>query len=434
VRNRSRVTLAARALRGALACACAASLACASPATSQASAAPELGKAAASGAAAAAGEAWIPSWVSTQQPTSPENMPPAPGLVAGTLRQIAQPALGGRRVRVGFSNRFGEGPLSLRAVHIAPASGGAAIAAGGMGLTFDGRPSVIVQQGASVLSDPVEMPVRPFENLAVTAAFAAVPSAVTGHAGSRTRSFLQTGADVGAADLPEAVPIEHWYFLDRIDVWTDARARAVVVLGDSITDGRGSTTDANDRWPNLLARRLLAEPATARVAVLNQGAGGNRVLRDGIGPNMLARFDRDVLAVPRVRWLVVLAGINDIGTATGARARGEPAASARDLIAAYRQMLARAHDHGMLVYGATLLPFEGFAAYYSTEAEADRQALNTWIRSSGELDGVIDFDAAARDPQAPTRLAPAVDGGDHLHPSAPGYRVMAQAVDLGLFR
>jgi lysophospholipase L1-like esterase len=208
----------------------------------------------------------------------------------------------------------------------------------------------------------------------------------------------------------------------------------VLVLGDSITDGRGSTTDGNDRWPNLLARRLHDDPATAGVAVLNQGAGGNRMLRDGIGPNMLARFDRDVLAVPRVRWLVVLAGINDIGTATGARARGEPAATAADLIAAYRQIVWRAHDHGLLVYGATVLPFEGFAKYYDAQAEADRQALNGWIRSSGELDGVIDFDLATRDPGAPTRLSPQVDGGDHLHPSAEGYAVMAQAVDLGLFR
>ncbi|HWO08829.1 MAG TPA: SGNH/GDSL hydrolase family protein [Polyangiaceae bacterium] len=432
--KRFRVTLAARAF-GTLACVYAVSLACTSkpyaPATAGATSAAEGGSG--PSPATPAEEAWIPTWVSTQQPTSPENMPPAPGLAGATLRQIAQPALGGRRVRVGFSNRFGEGPLGLRAAHIAPAQGGAAISAAGASVTFDGQPSVIVQQGASVLSDPVDMPVRAFENLAVTAAFDALPQSVTGHAGSRTRSFLQPGVDVSAADLPGAVPVEHWYFLDRIDVWADARARAVVVLGDSITDGRGSTTDANNRWPNLLARRLLAEPATARVAVLNQGAGGNRVLRDGIGPNMLARFDRDVLSVPRARWLVVLAGINDIGTATGARARGEPAASARELIAAYRQMLARAHDHGMLVYGATLLPFEGFGAYYGPEAEADRQALNGWIRS-GELDGVIDFDAAARDPGAPTRLAPAVDGGDHLHPSAAGYRIMADSVDLALFR
>jgi lysophospholipase L1-like esterase len=318
-------------------------------------------------------------------------------------------------------------------VHVAPSAGAAAIR-GGVSVTFDGRASVTLQQGASVLSDPVNLPVRASENLAVTAAFEALPSALTSHAGSRTRSFLQKDVEVAAADLPAAVAVEHWYFLERVDVWADARARAVLVLGDSITDGRGSTTDANDRWPNLLSRRLLAEPGTAPVAVLNQGAGGNRVLRDGIGPNMLARFDRDVLAVPRVRWLVVFGGINDIGTATGARARGEPAASAQDLIGAYRQMILRAHDHGMLVYGTTLLPFEGFAAYYDAQAEADRQALNAWIRTSGELDGVVDFDMVARDPAQPTRLSARVDGGDHLHPSAAGYRILADAVDLALFR
>ena len=388
---------------------------------------------AALGAPPASAEAWIPTWVSTQQPTAPKDMPPAPGLAGTTLRQIAQPSLGGKRVRVGLSNRFGEGPLTLRAVHIAPSAGGAAIT-GGASVTFDGQASVTLQQGASVLSDPVELPVQAFQNLAVTTAVEALPSSVTSHAGARTRSFLQQGADVAAADLPAAVAVEHWYFLERIDVWTDERARAVLVLGDSITDGRGSTTDANNRWPNLLSRRLLADASTARVAVLNQGAGGNRVLRDGIGPNMLARFDRDVLAVPRVSWLVVFAGINDIGTATGARARGEPAASARDLIAAYRQMILRAHDHGMRVYGATLLPFEGFAAYYDAQFEADRQAVNAWMRTSGELDGVLDFDMVARDPALPTRLSARVDGGDHLHPSAEGYRILADAVDLGLFR
>lgn len=378
---------------------------------------------------------WIPTWSSTQQPQVPDNLPPAPGLAGSVLRQIAQPSLGGERLRVSFSNRFGAEPLVLGAVHVAPSTGGSGIdAAKGAWVTFDGRRSVVVPPGASILSDPAPSPVAPFANLAVTTAFdAPLPATITGHAGSRTRSFLQGGGDVATLSMDGSVPVEHWYFLDRIDVLADVSSEAVVVLGDSITDGRGSTTDQNDRWPNLLSRRLAADPATADVAVLNQGAGGNRVLRDGIGPNVLARFDRDVLAIPRVRWVVVFVGINDLGTAKAAREKGEPAASAEDLIAAYRQLITRAHDHDLLVYGATLLPFEG-AAYFSPEGEADRQRINEFIRSSGEFDGVIDFDAVTRDPAAPSRLAATVDGGDHLHPSAGGYRIMAEAVDLALFR
>jgi lysophospholipase L1-like esterase len=258
------------------------------------------------------------------------------------------------------------------------------------------------------------------------------PQAITGHPGSRTTSFFAPGADVAAVDLSAGTHVDHWYFLSRVDVWTGADARAVVAIGDSITDGRGSTTNQNDRWPNNLARRLSANPATARVCVLNQGIGGNRVLRDGIGPNLIGRFERDVLAIPGVRWLIVLAGINDIGTAAAARETGQPAATAADLIAAYRQMILRAHDHGIKVYGATILPFEGFS-YFSARGEADRQAINQWMRGSGELDQVIDFDAVARDPSAPSRLSAAVDGGDHLHPSAAGYRILAGSIDLGLF-
>jgi lysophospholipase L1-like esterase len=378
---------------------------------------------------------WIPTWASTQQLTEPHNLPPAPGFAGATLRQIAQPALGGDRLRVSFSNEFGDAPLTLRAAHVAPSAGDAVIHAGrGALITFDGKGAVTLQPGASILGDPVDVAVLPFENLAVTIAFdGAPPAAVTGHPGSRTTSFLGPSADVAAADLGSLSRVDHWYFLSRMDVWADARSRALVTLGDSITDGRGSTTNQNDRWPNLLSRRLLADPATAHISVLNQAAGGNRILRDGLGPNMLSRFDRDVLAMPQARWLIILAGINDLGTAEGARQKGEPFASAEDLIAAYRQMIWRAHDHGILVIGATILPFEG-AQYFSARGEADRQAINAWMRSSGQLDGVLDFDAITRDPAAPSRLSPAVDGGDHLHPSAAGYRIMADAIDLGLFR
>ena len=214
-----------------------------------------------------------------------------------------------------------------------------------------------------------------------------------------------------------------------------ARPGAVVILGDSITDGRGSTTNGNDRWPDVLARRLQASPETDTVGVLNAGIGGNRLLRDGLGPHALARLDRDVLAQAGVRWLILLEGINDIGTAAGARAKGEPAATADDIIGAYAQIIERARARGIRVYGATIMPFEGFsyAGYFTPESEADRHKVNAWIRTSGRFDAVIDFDALTRDPERPARLSAAVDGGDHLHPSAAGYRIMGEAVDLALF-
>jgi lysophospholipase L1-like esterase len=395
-------------------------------------AAPEHPVAPAELAIAETARAWIPAWVSAQQLTEPNNMPPAPGFAGAALRQIVQPALGGSRVRVTFSNAYGDRPLTLRAAHVAASEALGAIGRGAP-LTFDGKGSVTIQPGATMVSDAVELDVRAFANLAVSIGFDdAPPQAITGHPGSRTTSFFAPGADVAAVDASAGTAVDHWYFLSRVDVWADAEARAVVAIGDSITDGRGSTTNQNDRWPNRLARRLQANPATALVSVLNQGIGGNRILRDGIGPNLLGRFERDVLALPGVRWLIVLAGINDIGTAAGAREAGQPAATAADLIAAYRQMILRAHDHGIQVYGATILPFEGFS-YFSAQGEADRQTINQWMRSSGELDQVIDFDAVARDPSAPSRLSAAVDGGDHLHPSAAGYGIMADAIDLRLF-
>src|SRR5713101_3109663 len=281
------------------------------------------GSLAAVGAAAVPDDGrWVASWVAAPQLTEPHNMPPAPGLAGRTLRQVIQPSLGGPRLRVTLSNAFGDGELTVDSVHVARSAGGAAIdAASDRALAFAGLPSVTIPPGALMVSDPTDFTVTALANLAVSVYLARVPAALTGHPGSRTTSFIQAGDAVAAPDLPGAVGVDHWYVLSALDVWASPSAAAIVVLGDSITDGRGSTTNKNDRWPNLLSQRLRAAPASADIAVLNQGMGGNRLLRDGIGPNALARFDRDVLAVPGARWLVVLEGVNDIGTAVEARAR-----------------------------------------------------------------------------------------------------------------
>ncbi len=379
---------------------------------------------------------WVGTWMSAQQLVEPANMPPAPGFTDATLRQVVRVSIGGRALRVRFSNEFGRAPLTLVAARVARSAGGSGIdAATDRALTFAGRPSASIPAGTALVSDPLDFELPPLAQLAVTIHVRGAPPDVTGHPGSRTTSHLMAGDAVSAPALSGAVLIDHWYFLAGVEVLAPASTGAVVVLGDSITDGRGSTTNGNDRWPDVLARRLQETPATAGVAVLNAGIGGNRLLRDGLGPSALARLERDVLAQPGARWLIVLEGINDIGTASGARAKGEPGATADDIIAAYGQILDRARAKGLRVYGATIMPFEGFtyAGYYTQEAEADRQRVNAWFRTSGRFDAVIDFDAVTRDLAQPARLSAAVDGGDHLHPSAAGYRIMGEAVDLKLF-
>lgn len=390
-------------------------------------------------AARAATLGWVGSWASSQQVPEPQNALPAEDLRDATLRQVVRLSAGGQRIRVRLSNAFGTAPLRITGVHVArpvtPAS--ARIdPASDRALTFAGQAGVTIPAGADYLSDPVDFAAAPLSSLTVSLRLAEPPAQQTGHPGSRATSYVAHGDGLAAADLPGAKTVDHWYELAGVEVEGPATRAAAVVLGDSITDGHGATTNANDRWPDVLAARLQASPRTHEVSVLNQGIGGNHLLTDGLGPNALARFDRDVLAPAGVRWLIVLEGINDLGGLTR-DAPASPQAHAAlvgEMIGAYRQIIARAHARGVQVIGATVLPDGGSDYYHPTAAnEADRQSINRWIRAPGNFDAVIDFDAVTRDPEHPERMRAAYDSGDHLHPSPTGYRAMGEAVPLSLF-
>jgi lysophospholipase L1-like esterase len=349
-------------------------------------------------------------------------------LSSNTLRQVVHISIGGKKLRVRFSNAFGDGPLTLAAARVAVSAGGGAIKTETeKALTFAGRPAATIPAGGMIFSDALDFDLAPLSDVAVTIYFHETPRGVTGHPGSRATSFLAASNAVSAAQLPAAARMQHWYVLTGIDVPAKNSAAAVVALGDSITDGHGSETDKNNRWPDALANRLQANDGTRNVAVLNEGIGGNAVLRGGLGPTAQSRFDRDVLGQESVRWLIVLEGVNDIGGS-----RGTNSSVAQNLIAAYQKLIDRAHAKKIRVYGATIVPF-GASGYASAAHEATRQMVNEWIRTSGKFDAVIDFDDAVRDPQNPARLLRAADSGDHLHPGVKGYQMMADAIDLKLF-
>jgi lysophospholipase L1-like esterase len=272
--------------------------------------------------------------------------------------------------------------------------------------------------------------------LAVTFHLDTPPSVETGHPGSRATSYYVHGDVVSAANLVEPRHVDHWYQVSEIDVQSTQEAAAVVALGDSITDGHGATTNGNDRWTDVLAQRLQGSPRTRNIGVSNQGIGGNHLLTDGLGPNALSRFDHDVLAPAGVRWVIVFEGVNDLGglTRDGEAALAEHAALVQRVLSAYQQIVVRAHAHGLRAYGATITPYVGSAYYHPGPlSEADRQAVNRWIRTPGHFDGVIDFDAVVGDPQHPDQLLPVYDCGDHLHPSPAGYKAMGNAIPLNLF-
>lgn len=383
---------------------------------------------------------WVASWGTSQQIPEPQNALLAENLTDATVRQIFHLSVGGSAVRVHLSNAFGTEALHVDSVHIArPVSPIASSidAASDRPLTFAGSAEAVIPQGAELISDPMDYVVAPLSDLAVTFHLQLAPARETGHPGSRATSYFVHGNVVNAASLTEPKHVDHWYQVSEIDVQAPVGSAAVVVLGDSITDGHGATTNGNDRWTDVLASKLQSSPSTRNIGVSNQGIGGNHLLTDGLGPNALSRFDRDVLAPAGVRWVIVFEGVNDLGglARDGEVAPFQHTALVERVIEAYQQMIARAHAHCIRVMGATITPYVGSSYYHPGPlSEADRQAVNRWIRAAGNFDAVLDFDSVVRDPQHPDQLLPAYDCGDHLHPSPAGYKAMGNAIPLVLFQ
>jgi lysophospholipase L1-like esterase len=391
-----------------------------------------LSNGAAGNAQAASPPQWVGTWASS------------PMLAAGgftvrpfaavTLREIVHVSNGGELVRVRFTNEFGLDGLTIGNAHVALSAGDAAIKEGtDHALTFGGSASVRIPPGAVMYSDPVALTVPALSDVAVSFY---LPSQVmrgeTYHQSAQQTNYVADGDVTGAATLASPAEVRSWYFMDGVDVNAVEGARAIVTLGDSITDGAASTPNANRRWPNVLAERLKQEHGLENVSVLDEGIGGNRVLNDQAGPSALARLDRDVLAQDGVRYVIVLESINDIGRLAHLTAP-EDDITAPLLEQGLKQIADAAHEHGIKALGATLTPYGG-AGSSSEKGEQVRKDVNEWIRTSGTFDGVIDFDQITRDPQNPDRYNPLYDSGDHLHPNDAGYKAMGEGIDLKLFR
>jgi len=379
-------------------------------------------------AGGSAGDSWVTSWSASPQAAGRDTLSAA-GFDDQTIREIIFTSVGGDPIRLELTNVYGTSPLQVGRVTVAIADWGAAVQPGTIHpVTFGGGASIRIPAGAQVLSDPVALRVRPLQDLTVSVYLPDRTGAATDHADAQQVNWVSTTGDHAAEEGPGAflVSTMSWYYVSGLLVRSSDAAGTVVTIGDSITDGVGSDVDANARWPNDLARRLDALGGPA-LSVADEGIGGNRVLTGArcCGASAVARFGPDALDQPGVRDVIVLEGINDIGFSAGI--------SAAQIIAGYQQLIAAAHTRGLKIFGATLLPFKG-AGYYTAAGEVKREAVNAWIRSSGAFDGVIDFEAAMRDPADPLRLNPAYDCGDHLHPNDAGYQAMADAVDLAMLR
>jgi lysophospholipase L1-like esterase len=391
---------------------------------------------------------WVATWVSAQQQpraafgpppqpaapgAPPRPAPPPSGFNNQTVRMIVRSSIGGSRVRVELSNAFGAKPLVVGGAHIALRSKDSAIVAGSdRALMFNGKASTTIPPGAVMLSDAVDLDVPKLSDLAISVYVPGDTGPASSHAlGLHTTYISKEGDVTGQAEFADATTSQSWYWLSSVDVMAPPAAAAIVAFGDSITDGATSTPNTDRSWPSVLAQRLAANPATANIAVVNQGISGNQVLADGAGVSALARFDRDVLSVAGVKWVMIMEGINDIGI--GSR-QGAPAGaiSADALIGGLRQMIERAHTHGIKVIGCTLTPYGG-AGYASEAGEVIREAENNFIRTSGAFDAVVDFDMATRDPANPKQFLSGYNLTDHLHPNDAGYKAMADSIDLSIF-
>lgn len=371
----------------------------------------------------------VATWTTAIQKVEPHNLAPAPYLAGNSLRQIVEVSFGGKEVSLKLSNEYNTEETEIVGVELARAlskGGSAEIDESTVtALTFGGKKGVTMKPGEVIVSDPVKFRLTPRMDVAITIHFGKVSQKdVTGHPGSRTSSYIAKG---NTNDFSGAVETAHWYYINSLLVKAGKGYGAIAAIGNSITDGRGTTTNGQDRWTDVLSERLLKNKKTKKLSVLNLGLGGNCVLRGGLGPTANSRYDRDVLNQEGVKYAIVFEGVNDLG---GSR---DGVATANSLIESYKVMIRKAHEKGIKIYGGTIMPFKG-NGYYNESREKGRQMVNEWIRTSGEFDGVIDFDAATRDAEQPDRLNPDfLFENDWLHPNASGYRTMGEAIDLKLF-
>lgn len=371
---------------------------------------------------------WVGTWGTAPQLVERHNNPPSPGLANNSLRQIVQVSIGGKRVRLKLTNEFSQEATEIRAVELAIAKTAGSSSEidekSTVSLTFDGKASVEIPAGGKVVSDPVNFKIGPRQNVAITIHYGASSASVSGHPGSRTTSYLKAGH---TTDFSDAVRTDHWYNILALEVEAPKKAGAVAILGNSITDGRGSTTNEQNRWADVLSRRLSGSKATRLVGVLNMGIGGNCVLGGGLGPAAVNRYERDLFGQEGVKWIILFEAVNDLGYARN----GEQ--TAQRIIDVYKQIIREAHQKGIRVFGATITPFKG-NNYYSDHHEKGRQILNEWIRTTKMLDGVIDFDQAVGNPQDREAMQQQfLFENDWLHLNAQGYETMGNCIDLNLF-